>query len=61
MAPETHDQPEHTIVVRSSSDRRNRKVTPAAFRQRVRKYLVRTPHVHFSVVERAAICFWNAL
>ena len=38
MAPETHDQPEHTIVVRSSSDRRNRKVTPAAFRQRVRKY-----------------------
>ena len=43
MTPETHDQPEqrpeHTIVVvRSSSDRRNRRVTPAEFRQRVRKY-----------------------
>lgn len=42
MTPETHGQPdhrpEHIIALRSSSDRRNRRVTPAEFRQRVRKY-----------------------
>lgn len=42
MTPETHDPPKHrpahTIVVREPPDRRNHKVRPDEFRQRVRKY-----------------------
>lgn len=42
MAPETSGQPEQelweTIVVKESPDRRNHRVSPAEFRQRVRRY-----------------------
>ena len=38
MNEQPKQQPAQTIVVRSSPDRRNHKVRPAEFRQRVRKY-----------------------